>query len=166
MEETMMKAKEGFKILGIICALAMGCAVGWADISRGSIRGTVTDPQGAVVPAVRIVITNTDAGVQQTARTNSAGFYFVPELVPGPYKVHFEMSGFVPVDIDGVEVKSNEVATVDTESKVGATTQSVTVNASSARVDTTASNFSESIEKTYIDVSSLTVPEVSHWFDQ
>lgn len=146
----MMKAKEGFEILGIICALAMGCAVGWADISRGSIRGTVTDPQGAVVPGVSVVIANTDTGVKQTTRTNSAGFYFVPELMAGPYKVHFDMSGFVPMDIDRVEVKSNEVATVDTELKIGATTQSIVVNASSALVDTTASNFSVGIEQVYM----------------
>src|ERR1043166_2104459 len=77
--------------LGLIFVLLVTCSGVWAAINRGSIRGTVTDPQGAVVANTRITITNIDTGVQQSTQTNTAGFYFIPELVPGPYKVHFEM---------------------------------------------------------------------------
>src|SRR5262249_17500314 len=84
-----------------------------AAINRGMIRGSVTDPQGALVIAATVTVTNVETQVSQTSQTNGAGFYLIPELVPGRYKVHFELAGFVPVDVNEVVVRANDVATVD-----------------------------------------------------
>src|SRR2546423_13335044 len=89
-----------------LCVLA-GCASIWAAIDRGTIRGTVTDPQGAVMPQVQVIMNHTDTGVQITGQTNGAGFYLFPELVPGNYDVHFEAKGFIAADVTKVVVKPN-----------------------------------------------------------
>src|SRR5437870_3626364 len=136
--------------LGLGAVLLITSSAAWAAINRGSIRGTVTDPQGAVMVGTHITITNMDTGVEQTTQTNSAGFYFLPELVPGPYKVHFEMPGFVAVDVGRVEVKANNESTVDMALKLGRTAQTVEVTAAVPLVETTASNFSVGIEQRYM----------------
>jgi hypothetical protein len=114
------------------------------------IRGSVTDPQGALVIAAIVTVTNVETQVSQTSQTNGAGFYLIPELVPGRYKVHLELAGFVPVDVNDVVVKANDVATVDIQMQVGPTAQRVEVTASNPLVETTAANFSTPIEQTYV----------------
>ena len=146
----MRRGMHLFRILEVGFGLVMACAAAWGSIDRGSIRGTLTDAQGGVIPGVQVTITNTETGVQQTTRTNSAGFYFVPELVPGKYTVHFDHAGFVPMDITNIVVKADGVATVDGQLQVGRTTQTVEVKAAVPLVETTASNFSVGIEQHYV----------------
>jgi hypothetical protein len=111
-----------------------------ASINRGSIRGTVSDPSGAVMPNVNVTITNTDTGVKTTGHSNAAGFYLFPELVPGNYDVHFETQGFAPADVTSTVVKPNEVSTVDLQLKVGAQAQHVEVTGTNPLVETSATN--------------------------
>lgn len=127
------------------------CASVWASINRGAIQGTVTDPQGAVTPGVAVTVMNVDTGVAQSTRTNSAGFYYVPELLPGPYKVRFEMAGFVATEVTNVTVKSNDAAAVDAQLKLGTSVQQVEVIATAPLVESTAANFSVSLEHRYVD---------------
>jgi hypothetical protein len=54
-----------------------------AQLNRGVIEGVVTDPQGAVVPAVGVIITAVERNVSVTTKTNNAGYYHVVDLVPG-----------------------------------------------------------------------------------
>jgi hypothetical protein len=150
-EDKAMKIRQSWVTLAIeVLVILLACGAGWASINRGSIRGTVTDPQGAVMSAVGITITNLDTGVQQTTQTNGSGFYFVPELVPGTYRVHFEKSGFIAVDVSNIVVEPNDVATVDQNLNIGRAVQSVHVVAATPLVDTTASNFSIAINQHYL----------------
>ncbi|MGA3168367.1 MAG: carboxypeptidase regulatory-like domain-containing protein, partial [Terriglobia bacterium] len=59
----------------------------FASLDRGQVQGTVTDPQGAVVPGVTVVVTNVDTGIKTKLVTNSTGFYLAPDLVPGKYNI-------------------------------------------------------------------------------
>jgi hypothetical protein len=121
-----------------------------ASINRGTIQGTVTDQQGGVIPGVTVTITNTDTGVSQTTKTNSAGFYYVPELVPGPYKVRFEITGFVTTEVTNLSVRANEVTAAARALELGRTVQQVEVKAASALVQVAASNSSFDVEARYI----------------
>lgn len=86
-----------------------------AQLNRGVIEGTVMDPQGAVVPNVDVKVTNADTNVTATVKTNNEGYYRVADLVPGKYKVHFELAGFRPVDISNIELPAGQVMRVDTQ---------------------------------------------------
>src|SRR5262249_44049354 len=129
----------------------LDCTGAWAAINRGTIRGTVTDPQGGVIPDVKVTVTNMATGVMQTTLTNNAGFYLVAELVPGPYKVRLEKSGFAPHDFDKVAVKANDVATVDAQLSLGEASQTVEVTATNPLIETNAANFSVPVEQTYVN---------------
>ncbi|HXX22305.1 MAG TPA: carboxypeptidase-like regulatory domain-containing protein, partial [Terriglobia bacterium] len=56
--------------LGLL--LGLGISVAHASVTA-SISGTVTDPTGAVMPEVSVVVLNTDTGIQTTTQTNTAG---------------------------------------------------------------------------------------------
>src|SRR5260370_41628970 len=142
--------------LGVGLVLLDVASAVWAAINRGSIRGTVTDPQGAVMPQVAVTITNTDTGVQTIGQSNGAGFYLFPELVPGNYDVHVEAKGFVAADITKILVKPNEVSTVDIQLQLGATAQHIEVTAATPLVETAATNVGTAVAQRIVeDVPNL-----------
>ena len=96
---------------------------------RGTIRGTVLDPSGAVVSNARVTATNTATGVSDSAQTTGAGFYSIGQLLPGIYRVEAEAAGFKKPVRDDVRVNVAAVVGVDFTLEVGETNQSVTVEA-------------------------------------
>jgi len=126
-----------------------------AQLNRSVIEGIVTDPQGAVVPAVDVRVTNTDTNISASVKTNTEGYYRVADLVPGKYKVHLELAGFRPVDISNIELPAGQVTRVDTQLRLGEARQSVEVTAGAALVETAPANFSASINERTLDEMPL-----------
>jgi hypothetical protein len=62
--------------------------------ATGTILGTITDSSGAVLPNVKVTITNTATNVTTTTATSSTGDYTAPSLNPGSYTVSATASGF------------------------------------------------------------------------
>src|SRR5512135_287476 len=96
-----------------------------AQVTGGSILGTVTDPTAATVPNVEVSITNTATGVVTTVTTNDAGFFSVPNLLPGPYQVTAKASGFSTAVVTGITLTVGAQQTVNIPLKVGETSQQV-----------------------------------------
>lgn len=92
-------------VLFLTCALS-------AQTYRGSIRGMVTDPSGAVVPNAKITAKNQATGITREATTNGEGAYVLAELPAGSYEVAAEAQGFQRV-VQNVTVSVGTYATVD-----------------------------------------------------
>src|SRR5206468_8392806 len=65
-----------------------------AQGTTGSITGTITDETGAAVPGATVTVTQTSTNNVHTSTTSDSGFYTVPQLPPGNYRVSVEKSGF------------------------------------------------------------------------
>jgi hypothetical protein len=100
-----------------------------AQLEQATLTGRVTDPTGAVVPAVRLVARNTETGVEITTQTNQEGLYRIPYLHPGRYDVTAEADGFKKSRVAGVILRVGLTATVDLQLEVGAVQSEVTVSA-------------------------------------
>jgi hypothetical protein len=122
-----------------------------AASDRGVIQGTATDSQGALFPKVDVVVTNNETGLVHRMSTNDAGFYSVTELLPGTYTVTFTAPGFSKLDISSVELQAGTKVTIDGPMKVGAVAETVNVTAENPLVETTASNFTTSIQSELLD---------------
>lgn len=142
---------KGFPILSAVAVVLLFSIQVFASLDRGQIQGTVTDSQGGVVPGVTVVVTNVDTGVSATLVTNSAGFYLAQELVPGKYSVRIEAAGFAPLEVTGLVVIAGTTSTADAGLKVSSTSQSIEVKAEAPLVETTPSNFTTVVERTYIE---------------
>jgi hypothetical protein len=145
-----MKRQKDFILVAIFALLAV-VNVGGQSLNRGQIRGTVTDAQGAVVPAVEVLVTSTETNLVTTLTTNQSGFYLATELVPGTYTVQFRAQGFEKLDISNVVVKSGSTITEDGVMRLGQLTETVNVSSAPPVVETTASNFTTSISTQIID---------------
>src|SRR4029079_8892005 len=84
-----------------------------AQTFRGTILGTVTDPNGAVVPGAKVTVKNTSTGLERSTTTDESGNYSVPELPIGPYEVRVEQSGFVASRVENVSVEVASERRVD-----------------------------------------------------
>src|SRR5580700_10501734 len=117
------------------CLLCSSLLLAQTTISTGSIVGTVTDPQGAVISGARVTITN--KGTQQTITTNttSAGTYASGALIPGDYVVRIEAQGFTSVNLP-VVVQVNTTSSGNLQLAVGQSSQIVEVQGNEVAVNT------------------------------
>ncbi|MCS7024363.1 MAG: carboxypeptidase-like regulatory domain-containing protein [Bryobacteraceae bacterium] len=113
-------------------------AVAWlqAQTTFGIIRGRVTDPTGAAVPKVQVVVTNTATGISRAVTTGEDGAYEAGYLAPGPYSVTVEAPGFRRFVADQLTLNANAIVLVDCPLTVGDVSASVTVQAGPPLIST------------------------------
>jgi len=75
-----------------------------AQVSKGSISGSVTDPQGAAVLGASVRVVSKDTNQAYAAETDSAGLFRLSLLPPGSYRVEVTKQGFRKVVFDSIEV--------------------------------------------------------------
>src|ERR1700738_5230220 len=79
----------------LLSFLGLGLSLNlYAQVVGGTIEGTITDPKGAVLPEVKVEIVNLATQIVTTLTSNADGFYTVPNLLPGNYRVTATRSGF------------------------------------------------------------------------
>jgi hypothetical protein len=108
-----------------------------AQVSTGSITGTVKDASGAVLPGASVTLTGENLiGGARTLTTGAGGGYRFDRLSPGAYDLKFEMTGFKAVERKGIRINAAFTATVDAGLEVGRMEETVTVAGESPTVDT------------------------------
>lgn len=91
-----------------------------AQTSRGTILGTVTDPNGAVVAGADVTAKNTSTGLVRSTSTDDEGNYTLAELPIGPYEVRVEQPGFVTAVVSNVTVEVASEKRVDVKLRLPA----------------------------------------------
>lgn len=122
-----------------LCALMLLSALSsFGQAYLGALRGTVTDPSGAVVPNAAIVLREPSTGVLvRQSKSDGQGNYEFPDIKPGTYRLTVEASGFQSSSIDEIVLTAGQVRRIDVGLKVGTVTQeAVTVSAGAALIDT------------------------------
>jgi hypothetical protein len=132
--------------LAIVPALFLLAASGAAFGQNAGIQGVVTDPTGAHVPQVAIVVTNVATGVVNAVKTNEHGFYSVPFLSPGTYNVEAVQAGFAPQTRKGLKVDVDQIARIDFVLRIGAVAQTIEVTAASALLESETTSVGQVIE--------------------
>jgi len=122
----------------------------FAAAQEGTIVGTVTDPSGAAVPNAEVAITNVGTAVVRTVTTNDAGQYVAPSLPIGKYDVKCSASGFKIEEQKGVILNVNDRDRVDFQRKVGAKTETISVEANALAVQSDSSEQSTLVESKQI----------------
>jgi len=108
--------------------LCLAAITGSAQTVTGSVRGTITDPSGAIVAGANVTVTNTATGVNTSATTNSAGEYSIRFLQIGQYKLTVDAQGFSKTSYGPFALEIDQVAKIDLSMKVGSASTSVEVS--------------------------------------
>src|SRR5262245_37900384 len=89
----------------VIVTLLATTSLAWAQISTGSIAGTVKDAQGGVVPGATVVVTNEAQGTKAPPIvTGATGDFVIPNVAAGSYTVEVTMPSFKSIKRTGVVV--------------------------------------------------------------
>jgi len=107
-----------------------------AQETRGSIVGTVTDPQGAVIPGATVAVTNLAMNTTVRLTTSAGGYYEALLLLPGRYSVSVEAPGFRRAVRSGLTLGLGEQLRVDISLELGPVTETVTVTGEASILDT------------------------------
>ena len=121
-------------------------ARGAAQDARGTIAGTVVDASKAVLPGAAVTVTNMAMGTDASVVTNAEGFFQVPYLIPGAYRVTVELSGFKKYVREGVEVRIADRLQLDIALEIGGTVEEVTVKADTPLLDTSTASLGNVVD--------------------
>lgn len=110
-----------------------------AQVSGGSLSGTVTDASQAAIPNVRVTLTNVATGVARTVATNSAGLYTVPNLLAGSYEMTATASGFTTQVRTDITVNLGANVVLNVVMRAGDPGQVVRLSASATAADQASS---------------------------
>ncbi len=116
-------------------AAVVFCAPVWAQ--ETSLSGTVTDPEGALVPGATVTVTNKATGVSRTTTTGDDGTYVFPQLAPGTYRVEVKKDQFKTAITDNVVVPVGLATSFNVSLELGAVTETMIVESETTRVNTT-----------------------------
>lgn len=126
-------------LLFLICLLGLTTITllpAWAQtISTGSIQGTVTDPNGAVIPNAAVTIINKGTGQAIKVSSSGSGTYTSGPLLPGNYEVRVEAQGF-QTQVTQVAVQVGGISNGNAKLTVGKATEVVEVTSTGVAVNT------------------------------
>lgn len=125
-------SRAGWKVLAwaapaIVLVLLTGTIASAQVSSTATVRGTVKDPTGAVLPGATVTLTNTATKSALTATTDARGGYVFSSVYPGPYDLKVEISGFKTYEQRQLTISAADTRGIDVTLEVGRQSETVTV---------------------------------------
>lgn len=131
-------------VLVLLTVLATGFAM--AQTTGGTLRGTITDPQGLPIGQVAVHLLNNQTQATVTVMTDASGIYNYPDLPVGTYSISAEKEGFQKALQNSVQVFANQITQVNIPLQVGAVSATVEVTATTPLVQTGTSQISNDFD--------------------
>lgn len=130
----MFKPKFSVVVAVFFGLLLLFAGRSYAQTSRGTLTGTVTDSSGAVIVSATVTITQAATNVQRKTTTNQVGVYRFEAVDLGAYSMSVASTGFQTKKTTGIIIQAAHTTDVDVTLQVGAASQVVTVQAAATAV--------------------------------
>src|ERR1700675_4649644 len=121
-----------------------------AQVTGGTLSGTVSDPSGAGIPEAQLIIRNVATGVERTLTTNETGFYSAVNLLAGSYQVTISAKDFDTEIKSGITMYVGGQQTFDVVLHVGTVANRVEVTAEAPAVQLGSSDISAVVDATTV----------------
>ena len=120
-------------LIAMIACLA--CAPLFAQVTSGTIFGTVKDPSGLYIQGASVTISNPSNGLTRKVTTSDSGEFVAPNLLPGTYNITVEAKGFKKQESTGVVLSAaDKLNAGEIVLAIGAVSESVTVTADAGQI--------------------------------
>jgi Carboxypeptidase regulatory-like domain len=148
-------------LVAVLAMLFVNAAIWGQSVSTSQVSGVVTDQTGAIVPDAQVQMTQTDTGLNRSATTNADGYYVLPALPVGPYRLDVTKQGFNAYVQTGIvlQVSSNPVLNVTLG--VGAVSTEVSVQANAQMVETESNGVGTVVENQRVEELPLNGRELT-----
>ena len=148
-------------LVACLCLTVRGSAQ--SGYTTGTLRGQVTDSQGAVIPNAAVQVTNPATGVMRNVTSKADGSYQVPQLNPGTYKIEITVTGFDKLTAQDVVLTVGQTVTYDAHLTVGGSNTIVEVSGTaSVLIDQTQTQQANTIDSR----QQVNLPNLSRNFAQ
>src|ERR1700682_3380967 len=117
-----------------------------AQVTGATISGTITDASGGGIVGAQVSVRNTATGINRNTTADSAGFYTVPNLIPGPYEVKVTAMGFTTAMQSNLTLAVGAQQSLNIPMKVGETSQTVQVTEAAPQIELTSSTLRGQVE--------------------
>lgn len=134
-----------FGAIPVVLVILLLASLGFGQTEKGSIVGTVVDANGGSVANATVTVTDLGNKTTQTFTTNDEGIYNAPFLNPGNYEVSASATGFSKTVVNDVVVSVGSRVGVNLELKIGAVTETVTIEDAAPLVQTENANIGQVI---------------------
>lgn len=146
---TLLPFRRTALAIGLLAFLTTSAAL--AQNVTTTLRGKVTDEQGAALPGTTVIAHNIDTNALRQVITGRLGQFFIPNLPAGTYELTAELSGFGPEKRPGLVLRVGQEGTVDFVLKPGGISEEITVSAEAPLLETTRSTVGTIINKEQIE---------------
>src|SRR5215469_14698544 len=133
--------------------VVLTASLSFAQTSKGTIAGTVTDPSGATVANATVTAKDNFGAESRTVSTNTEGEYRIEAINPSVYTVSVEAPGFATNRIQNVRVAGSIVTSINPQLEVGTVGQTVEVSAAAETIQTESGELSKTVST--VEVQSL-----------
>ncbi len=132
-------------------AVLLFSSAAMAQVSAGSMSGTVTDPNAASVPGARVTVTNKANEIKTETLTSDSGLYVFASLQVGTYEVTVEKTGFKKLSRPGVEIRVASRQELDLKLEIGDVQQLVEVTTDLPLLETTSVQRGQSLSPQFMN---------------
>ncbi len=135
-----------------------------AQSTFATITGSVTDPNGAMVPGVQIEATHVATNYKYTATSNEAGQYTLVNIREGSYTVRAKAAGFREFVAQGVELAGRDVRRIDVKLEIGQLQTAIEVTAGATLIETESARIADVKDRTVMTELPLTLRRTWDYF--
>ena len=136
----------GTRLLAVLLVVLGGSLIGNAQQITGSIVGTVSDPQAAVIGTATVLATNVETGFTRSAPTNGYGQYRIDYLPVGRYNIQVTAAGFEKFVQQNIVLTVDQTQTVNATLTIGSASQTITVSEAPPLVETSTAVLGRTVE--------------------
>ncbi|MGA2117045.1 MAG: carboxypeptidase regulatory-like domain-containing protein [Bryobacteraceae bacterium] len=137
----------------VIGLVSLPNAALFGQITTGTIRGSVADPEGGSVPGANVTVTNQATKAIRTTTTSDSGLFTLPSLEPGTYNTKVVKTGFKTFERTGDSLIANQELSLGTIAlEVGSVNQTVEIQAVAAQVETSSYTNSATLTATELNM--------------
>lgn len=141
-----MKYPRAFRALVLVLSVLILAVTSFAQTAQ--VTGRISDQSGAVVTGAQITLTNVGTGINRESVSNEEGFFTLPLLKPGEYRVTIKKDGFKPLVQSGVVLQVEQVARLDYTLETGAVTETVNIaGTTAAALETETSSLGKVVDQ-------------------
>src|SRR5256886_414148 len=141
--------------IGLLVILAMALpTLSQTQITTGTIQGTVTDANGAIVPGASVEIKNLDTNLTRTLTTDEGGRFVALALPPGPYSLTVTKQGFATAVAEKLDLTVGQALNLPVAMKISQVQERVTITATPT-VDTVKTESSTTLNETTVNQTPI-----------
>jgi hypothetical protein len=133
----------------------LAVSLSMAQSPNGTISGIVLDPSGGVIVGADVLIINNATGVQYPGKANSEGYFVVPNIPPGTYRIQVSNSGFKTIIKPDIVVHVEDALAINFTLPIGSASEIVTVEGGAPLVNTENTAVGTVIDRNFVEILPL-----------